>query len=612
MAPVPNPQWSEELELRVRRLIAPAPAALEQVRQQLQATQRWDLIYAIRSRDKSFRGVMKKIARKQVEKPGYQPEQITDIIGIRIVTLFKYDIVEVAAIIFDLVSHRDARSVFVKGIVEEIVIYHTTDADKSVLETAIKPLLSSHKYKTSTGKKVKLKTETSDTYSSVHIVIWCAQKYDGEQRRLPVEVQIRTVFEDAWGEVDHRLKYRIIRGHGENVNDPRLQSLINLLNSLKRHADGSSGSADVCREMLRELIRTRALMETPPHFTRATSFEQTRAYFEDLPQEIIGSIEEAYDVRDRANALLKLQPDQATILYREAVSRFQSIIDGNADYWHETDSEPAKFTLHTCYIEIVHGLLNICDVDAGAAKRALIYCKKVEQLFGAGKLFKFYAAVARYQHSLVLAKISEQEGGLGRAFDETIQEAEQAYKAMKECGYEEGMKPRYFVEIPKRIGYWYWMKGEAQESSARRWFVEAYNITNVALEAIEHIRALKHIEDGYSVEQEEAKTRNNCLYYALCALSAGGEEEGVITREMLREHLGWLKAFEAMGGRLGAGEVHTLGAASEWLVEYAEAKAYYERVVAEVEQLTKRTADQETALRLSQAGLDRLREIAPE
>ena len=56
-------------------------------------------------------------------------------------------------------------------------------------------------------KRPIVEVKYGQAYSSTHIVMFRRLVHDGEEIRVPIEVQVRTTFEDAWAQVDHKLRY---------------------------------------------------------------------------------------------------------------------------------------------------------------------------------------------------------------------------------------------------------------------------------------------------------------------------------------------------------------------------------------------------------------------
>ncbi len=208
------------------------------------------LCYAYKSRVKSESALLEKVQRKknseQEKKPNYNLLEITDVIGIRFVTLFRSNMPDVVHEVLKLIRHKIDLSPnpFKKDSVEEIKVYHVPH-----IEDPIIPEIRKH------VEKYDLKdifaTYPKGEYSSIHIVarleykIKDFLKHNGDDSFfIPIEIQIRTVFEDAWGEIDHKYGYVIREGKSENkpVNNP--ESIHAHLKVLKKFVDASSQYAD--------------------------------------------------------------------------------------------------------------------------------------------------------------------------------------------------------------------------------------------------------------------------------------------------------------------------------------------------------------------------------
>ncbi|HWN10099.1 MAG TPA: RelA/SpoT domain-containing protein [Pyrinomonadaceae bacterium] len=78
-------------------------------------------------------------------------------------------------------------------------------------------------------------------YSSIHFVVSLGPKHDAFERlgALRTEIQLRTIFEEAWGEVDHKYRYEVIRS-GRRVPDHVHDGFRDLglyLQAVARHAE---------------------------------------------------------------------------------------------------------------------------------------------------------------------------------------------------------------------------------------------------------------------------------------------------------------------------------------------------------------------------------------
>jgi putative GTP pyrophosphokinase len=129
--------------------------------------QRQIKFHSVPKRVKEFSSFAEKAVRRQIEKPF---EEITDLVGLRIVCLLRSDLAQIAELI------RSSFSV-------------VTEDDK--LET--QPV-------------------ASFGYLSVHFVVrmkgdFRGPRYDG-LHDIPFEIQVRTIAMDAWAAVSHYLDYK--------------------------------------------------------------------------------------------------------------------------------------------------------------------------------------------------------------------------------------------------------------------------------------------------------------------------------------------------------------------------------------------------------------------
>lgn len=175
------------------------------------------LVY--RGRVKKERDAEGKIERKRKLKPEYSLDHITDLVGIRFITLLRMGAADVVENIFRMTVDHD-KSLKTQNfrsckIVEFIQYSSTTsvfNSDSNIGSDLLKDKLEEIVKNFFPGSSdLPLKHVIRAQYSSVHIVIIFDVEKDGETFSIPVEIQIRSVFEEAWGEIDHMLFYEADR-----------------------------------------------------------------------------------------------------------------------------------------------------------------------------------------------------------------------------------------------------------------------------------------------------------------------------------------------------------------------------------------------------------------
>jgi len=202
-------------------------------------------VYAYKHRVKSVERLLEKKAIRQEKNQDYCIEGITDVIGIRLVTLFRNQMADIIDQVLSLTCHEHDLNPnpFLIGGVEEVIFYRGNVGSDPILDE-IKKIAGNF----SAASDKLIDKSSKEGYSSIHIVTRLQNPIglDGlGDYRLPVEIQIRTVFEDAWGEIDHKFGYPIRTGKvtKEVVNNPG--SVLEHLKILKNFSDACANYSEV-------------------------------------------------------------------------------------------------------------------------------------------------------------------------------------------------------------------------------------------------------------------------------------------------------------------------------------------------------------------------------
>ncbi|EOS70660.1 hypothetical protein C818_01257 [Lachnospiraceae bacterium MD308] len=123
-------------------------------------------------------------------------QEITDLMGIRILLLFKEDWLEV---------HNYVMGMYEEALLETPFAYVREGDDTRLYED-----------------KVEIRKEKP--YRSVHYVIQ-------SDKGAAIEIQVRTLYEEAWSEIDHKLRYPY------NLTNEMLANYINIMNRLTGMGD---------------------------------------------------------------------------------------------------------------------------------------------------------------------------------------------------------------------------------------------------------------------------------------------------------------------------------------------------------------------------------------
>ncbi len=135
------------LQLAAAKLHYASEKITEKVKPILERSPIKDHAYTIKARTKSPARIVRKVEEKREEakrnglKPSFNPENLTDGSGLRVITLFQNDIPSVVKILLELVSHdpQYAEFPFVKDGLAEVEVYtYRPDNDPYRIADAVK------------------------------------------------------------------------------------------------------------------------------------------------------------------------------------------------------------------------------------------------------------------------------------------------------------------------------------------------------------------------------------------------------------------------------------------------------------------------------------------
>ena len=214
-----------------------------------------DIVHSVRYRIKDSEHLLAKIIRKKIEDPEREitidnyKSSITDLIGIRAIHLFKEDWVFIHKFIEDNWDLQEQPFAYIRE----------GDAGPCVEEY--------EKYKCN----VKLHPHG---YRSVHYLI---QARPGRDSYI-AEIQVRTIFEEGWSEIDHTIKYP------NNIVNPLLNKFLDTFNVL---AGNSDQMGSFVRRLKDDLLKGTEKIEEYEKLT-----EKNAEIINDLQKRIAGTIGE--------------------------------------------------------------------------------------------------------------------------------------------------------------------------------------------------------------------------------------------------------------------------------------------------------------------------------
>ena len=197
--------------------IASSPALQTAARYISDRLQTLPTIHSLKVRVKEPSHLVAKIIRKKVEKPELDfqvstyEQLITDLIGLRALHLFKQDWLEIHQFITDTWEPQEKPTANVR----------TGDPEELLADFA------------SAGFDVRYQ---SYGYRSLHYIV----KSQPDKKIRLAEIQVRTIFEEGWSEIDHRVRYP------RHSSDPFLAEFLKIFNRV-------AGSADEMGTFIKEL-----------------------------------------------------------------------------------------------------------------------------------------------------------------------------------------------------------------------------------------------------------------------------------------------------------------------------------------------------------------------
>lgn len=226
-----------------------------------------DTAHFITSRVKSFDSLINKVIERRLRRDvnpekyaDYNINDVTDIVGLRLLALFRDDLATLTeAFLNTLLSLSDTSlSILEKNTlqesVREVIIYPPAfddDGETDVIRAVFNKF----------GLTVTQENKAT-MYSSIHIVLFC--KKDGRGSAIiPVEVQIRTVLENYWSDVNHKLSYK--RNNDGNSPDriALLENYDHQLKDTKMHLDTFTRTLSRAKKQIYKTLSTERIALSP-------------------------------------------------------------------------------------------------------------------------------------------------------------------------------------------------------------------------------------------------------------------------------------------------------------------------------------------------------------
>lgn len=405
--------------------------------------------YAFKGRLKPWWAVRDKILRKRNGGAAdYDTHRVKDISGFRIITLFNADIphrLDLLLSLFDA-SH----DLFRNGLaaVEEIEIHSNRRPDDPQAITERVNAVVARWRERGPLPEPKLSGSFS-AYSSVHVVL---QFPRSPEIPLPTrcELQIRSVFEEAWSEISHKLGYGPEKLAASKAADQGRKAAPALW---KQHLDALKSLADGCAHYS-DLIAQAAGWNpgedtVPPPSPKSIPDEGGGLeFYRDLPSTVIEQLKAAFRVRDRAEELRNPEGrslPEAAILFKEAGAELERILIFLAERPSIIGSGRSAEILNGVRAECAYCLMHAQEPELGGkAERLWQEVMRVDPQF-----------VPSYQRlgTLLMRKAEYEEAG------QLLETGERLAVQQLQKGDDKALRQR-LLRIRRDLGINYWRLAE--------------------------------------------------------------------------------------------------------------------------------------------------------
>ncbi len=272
----------------------------------------------IKHRIKETKRIKSKVQRERKENPDYGLKDVTDVIGIRIVTLYSEDNADVAKTIFRFfedgeggMGERNIRLAKAKLYwAHSQLTPDSTEKDAFSQNHSVLTRLVDNYNDRSGVEPVILEDPKRGNYSSIHLVADWPYGDPNDGKTMPVEIQVRSIFEDAYAEIDHKIFYELDRE--DELGAGRRRRVREELHLLRSMLDNASKLADIIRRR-------------------------------QSPTESVGKPDIAANLDD-ANWFEHLALS-AGEEYEDVLSAFTELLDGKAKIDDDESAEPGEYKL---------------------------------------------------------------------------------------------------------------------------------------------------------------------------------------------------------------------------------------------------------------------------
>lgn len=488
--------------------------------------------YLNKVRLKDIDRIVEKIVDRRTSEedpnPSYALENVTDVIGIRFIALYRNEMDRLIEDVMRLLtgSSKVSPNPMRAKRICEAKVYSTkpTEAgENQILKGLIEAeFADARKHEAGLQKELDVEIIGRKDYSSVHLVAELDLSSCG--RAVFVEIQVRSILEDVWATIDHDLRYSRDRSKNGYGRDEGVESNPYLQN-LKSFFDAASDYADLIKVEID--TRTKSKPNSMQPIDGSYEFQVSARELgldSELERLIVELLIEKEEIDKRRQDSRRAGPQKRSDAllgslyngYKDLADKFkilgdQSIRQGGLIGPDFEKDEPALFALYSIRMEEAY-----C--------RACVFNSQ-RQMQSAQRIYEYLGDLVS-DSPVVLLRLAESYAKNGR-WDEAIEAYSNArtmfFESLTESTEKRNWrltdKQLYYFKsnLPRLMGFAYWSKtldAEASKEEKVENLVTALSITNEGLQEIsdsaDRIRYINNIVYYYS-ELKELDPENETL-----------------------------------------------------------------------------------------------------
>lgn len=515
------------------------------------------IAYTIKHRVKDTVKIKRKVARKrQGARAGtknwrYEPTHVTDGCGFRIVTLFQKEIVDVVAELIKMIQHDGQYSVknpFTRDGLKEVTIFTNRPPDEEgSIHVQVKEKFDSAGYSSETCEPENRKSG----YSSVHLVVEVPVEIpqdDGSSRtRLqPMEIQVRDIFEEAWGEISHFLRYAQERGDLDLEEHPLFDMWKPHLNALKTFADGCSQEAEIIRTNAIDASRYRQIFfERKPAERPEIVVDMLT---EVLPKRFHTQVRETFDGLKKA--IDTMGPETRREAFNEALHKFEDLFTATKKL-HNKKTKDGRNVGFRITMEIAYCVHPETDeeFEKVAGFYEVMHTKYPDDV------------VAYYRHAM----LERRRVHIDRSV-ELFKAADEALPRDQTISEDSWIR----IALPRNLGTSYWRQADAMKEAPEK-RRDRLKLLEMAIH--ESHRAIINAETLEPLGLQFRHSLNNFIWYTTEYLRAKPTgKRGKITKTRLRKKLSELNKLTSLQEPENLFHIHTLMMGFDFLGDTLDAR----------------------------------------